>query len=113
MNRIVILILACGLAGLLAPATAWCQAGTIVVWGTDLYGHIAMAPSTADFVAIEGGWFHSLGLREDGSIATWGETANRVLEVPAPNAGFGRHISGTDAQPGSQGGRLHCGLGIE
>lgn len=46
-------------------------------------------PNVNDDVVIDlANASHSLGLRTDGSIATWGSNSNGQLNVPAPNSGF-------------------------
>ncbi|MHC4611709.1 MAG: hypothetical protein ACYS7M_15320, partial [Planctomycetota bacterium] len=56
--------------GMSAAGQAWAQYGNgaIVGWGRQVFG----ADLSADFVAVAGGGFHSLGLQADGSIVAWG-----------------------------------------
>jgi hypothetical protein len=42
--------------------------GSIVGWGAQVVG----VDLSADFVAVAGGRYHSLGLKADGSIVAWG-----------------------------------------
>jgi hypothetical protein len=37
---------------------------------------------------MAGGWNHNLGLRSDGTVATWGSNEFGQCDVPAPNADF-------------------------
>jgi hypothetical protein len=39
-------------------------------------------------VALAGGWYHSLGLKADGSIIAWGYNDYGQCDVPAPNGDF-------------------------
>ncbi|MCK4342939.1 MAG: hypothetical protein KAY37_14595, partial [Phycisphaerae bacterium] len=41
-----------------------------------------------DFVAVAGGYKHSLGLKADGSIVAWGRNNYGQCDVPAPNTYF-------------------------
>jgi alpha-tubulin suppressor-like RCC1 family protein len=61
----------------LAVCAAVCarDAGTLVGWGINYYGDWvgqAIPPDGNDFVAVNAGAYHSLGLRSDGSIVGWG-----------------------------------------
>jgi len=60
----------------------------ILAWGEDYYGQCDVPPPNEDFVAMAGGWEHSLGLREDGSIVAWGSNQYGQCSVPDPNGGF-------------------------
>ena len=40
------------------------------------------------FIAIAAGYLHSLGLKDDGSVAAWGYNDDGQCNVPAPNSGF-------------------------
>ena len=53
-RAIVKLLCGCVLVGLLAPATAWAQDGSIVAWGANNEGQCDVPPDT-DFVAVAGG----------------------------------------------------------
>ena len=76
------------IVGVLAAGTAWGQSqygdGSIVGWGRQVVG----ADLSADFVAVAGGYEHSLGLKADGSIAAWGNNWYGRCNVPAPNSDF-------------------------
>jgi alpha-tubulin suppressor-like RCC1 family protein len=45
------------------------------------------APNSG-FVAVAGGYAHSLGLKADGSLVAWGYNGFGQYNVPAPNSGF-------------------------
>lgn len=64
-------------------------AGTIVGWGWDDYEQVSDAPLDEAFIAVATGWYHSVGLRADGSLAAWGNTAlfqqRSLLDVPQGN----------------------------
>ncbi|MFC2134745.1 MopE-related protein [Bacteroidota bacterium] len=47
------------------------QASELVAWGWNQYGQTDI-PAGDDFVAIDSGVFHSLALKSDGSIVSWG-----------------------------------------
>ena len=63
-------------------------AGSIVAWGYNGYGECDIPAPNEDFVAVAGGWNHSLGLKSDGTIVVWGDNAYGQCDVPAPNADF-------------------------
>lgn len=58
--------------------------GVIVAWGNQSVG----VNRCDDFMAVAGGGYHSLGLRVDGSIVSWGNNFYGQTNVPAPNTGF-------------------------
>jgi len=59
-----------------------------VAWGWNGDGQCNVASPNADFVAIAGGGYHSLGLKSDGTIVAWGYNYGGQCNVPAPNADF-------------------------
>jgi len=54
--------------------------GTLVAWGLNNHGQCNV-PRGNDFVAISGGHWHSLALRVDGSLVSWGS----ISEAPLGN----------------------------
>lgn len=68
----------------------------IVSWGAQSpefnVGQCSVPEINENFTAISGGYFHNLGLKEDGSIVAWGASDwdyNRgQTEVPEPNTDF-------------------------
>jgi len=56
-------------------------AGTIVSWGDN----IGTPPAGNNYVAIAAGGFHSLALKNDGSIVGWGLNSNGQATPPAGN----------------------------
>ena len=59
-----------------------------MAWGWNNHGQCEVPSPNPDFVAIAGGEYHSLGLKEDGSIVAWGWNDYGQCDVPAPNTGF-------------------------
>src|SRR5678816_2380828 len=45
-------------------------------------------PPNAGFVSVSSGNYHGMGLRPDGSIATWGLCDVEQCDVPLPNSGY-------------------------
>jgi hypothetical protein len=45
------------------------------------------SPNTG-FTAVAAGYFHSLGLKSDGSIVAWGRNTEGQCSVPSPNTNF-------------------------
>ncbi|OQB36963.1 MAG: Regulator of chromosome condensation (RCC1) repeat protein [Candidatus Latescibacteria bacterium ADurb.Bin168] len=61
---------------------------TIIAWGRNDEEQCNVPYPNRDFTAVAGGLYHSLGLRDDGSIAAWGSNTVGQCMVPAPNTGF-------------------------
>jgi len=60
------------------------SAGSIVGWGSQ----VVEADLSGGFTAISAGGYHSLGLKQDGSIVAWGENYEGQCDVPLPDSGF-------------------------
>jgi len=60
------------------------QTGKIVGWGRQIVG----VDLDEGFVAVVAGGFHTLGLKEDGTITARGGNSGGQCEVPSPNADF-------------------------
>ncbi len=72
-------------------STAWASRPTARSWPGDATatGKPTSPRPTADFVAVAAGWYHSLGLKADGSIVAWGDNHSRPNQrPPRPTAGF-------------------------
>ncbi|MEK6800113.1 MAG: thrombospondin type 3 repeat-containing protein, partial [Planctomycetota bacterium] len=61
---------------------------SIVAWGYNYSGQTNVPAPNTGFVAVSGGYYHSLGLKADGSIVAWGRDIEGQTNVPAPNTGF-------------------------
>jgi hypothetical protein len=62
-----------------------CLDGQVVVWGRtdeEQSPFPSGIPNTG-FVAVAGGYYHSLGLRHDGSIVAWGDNTYGQCDAPA------------------------------
>jgi len=55
-----------------------------VGWGKNRDGQLNVPEPNTGFIAIATGFYHSLGLKQDGSIVAWGSNS----DVPSPNTGF-------------------------
>jgi alpha-tubulin suppressor-like RCC1 family protein len=75
--------------GLIAANRALAQdSGPIVMWGAE---RVVSPEELSDLTAIGAGEYHSLGLKADGSIVSWGATLCDDMgecDLPAPNADF-------------------------
>ncbi len=69
--------------------------GMIVAWGRNVYGQCNVPAPNADFVAVAGGYDHSLGLKSDGTVVGWGWNIHGECDVPSPNADFVAIAAGT------------------
>ncbi|HRX76557.1 MAG TPA: RCC1 domain-containing protein, partial [Candidatus Cloacimonadota bacterium] len=57
--------------------------GTIVVWGSPHNQVAKNVPSGDDFIGIAAGNAYGIGLRADGSLASWGQANTIVNSTPA------------------------------
>ncbi|MDI7252249.1 MAG: RCC1 domain-containing protein [Actinomycetota bacterium] len=64
------------------------ESGHVGTWGLNTSGQCDVPDPNEDFVAIDAGLDHSLGLKSDGSIVAWGNNAYGKCDVPEPNADF-------------------------
>ena len=76
-------------AGLVLPAYAdhmgySSQPGGLLGWGQNSYGQ-TNCPAGYDFVAIAGGWGHSIALRSNGTLVGWGYNDYGETACPAGN----------------------------
>jgi len=62
--------------------------GSIVAWGSNSAGQSDVPTPNEGFVAVAGGNYHSLGLKEDSSIMAWGWNDHGQCNVPAPNEDY-------------------------
>jgi alpha-tubulin suppressor-like RCC1 family protein len=61
---------------------------SIVAWGRNYYGQCNVPSPNSGFIAVAGGYWHSLGLKLNGSIVAWGYNGYGECNVPSPNSGF-------------------------
>ncbi|MGA2172104.1 MAG: dockerin type I domain-containing protein [Sedimentisphaerales bacterium] len=59
-----------------------------VAWGDNSYGQCSVPEPNTGFRAVSGGYEHSLGLKQDGSIVAWGDNSYSQCNVPSPNTDF-------------------------
>ncbi len=77
MKRIILMLL----LGVLPVAV---NADSLESWGRDDYNQVTDTPADTDFIAVAGGWYHSLALKADGSIESWGDDGfDQVTDSPA------------------------------
>ena len=62
--------------------------GPIVSWGRNVEGQLVVPPPNDDFIQIEAGDVHGVGLRSDGTVAAWGENIYNQCEIYQPNQDF-------------------------
>lgn len=81
MKRQPILVLAMAFLFVVTPwACGLASAGSIAAWGLNSAGQCD-APAGKEFVAVAGGCWHSLALRSNGALVSWGNSS----EVPDGN----------------------------
>jgi hypothetical protein len=87
----------------------WCRtsgptvATELVAWGSNNRGQCNIPAVEAEFVAVAAGEYHSLALRDDGSILAWGSNSFGQSNVPAPNSGFVAIAAGHSLSAGVRG----------
>lgn len=59
-----------------------------MAWGSNRYGQCDVPNPNTGFMAVAAGYYHSLGLKADGSVVVWGRTSAGQDHVPQPNSGF-------------------------
>ena len=85
MNRL------CSIVGILtaflAP-TAPGQQDTLVAWGRNDHGQVSQSPSGPGIVQADGGLWHSVALRLDGSLVSWGDDTDGKVSNTPTGGGF-------------------------
>jgi hypothetical protein len=82
-------ILVCLGALALGVGTAAAQStGIVMAWGSNDEGQCDVPEPDTDYIAVVGGWDHSLGLKSDGTVVAWGDSGDGQCDVPEPNADF-------------------------
>jgi uncharacterized repeat protein (TIGR01451 family) len=56
--------------------------GTVVGWGDNYYGQLAMPSGLTGVVAVAAGGYHSLALKSDGTVVGWGYNAAGQINTP-------------------------------
>jgi hypothetical protein len=64
--------------------SALAKSGKIIGWGSQVVG----IDLSGGFSKVAAGSFHSLGLKQDGSIVAWGDNTYGECNIPSPNNGF-------------------------
>jgi len=78
----------CAVLGFLVPlllATPPIAAYEIVAWGDDRGEGLTTPPAGDDFIAVDGGAWHGIALRENGSLVGWGAASSDAAKPPAGN----------------------------
>ncbi len=69
--------------------------GKVVAWGEDVEGSTTVPEGLDDVTAVAAGWGHSVALKADGTVVTWGnwayEVPDEVSGITAIAAGSGRY----------------------
>ena len=71
-----------GFALLLMASQIW-QSQNVVAWGSNAAGQITVPASATNVVGVAAGWYHSLALRKDGSVVSWGQ----ITTIPIAGKG--------------------------
>jgi alpha-tubulin suppressor-like RCC1 family protein len=58
------------------PTRLFTTGDKLHTWGNNSYGQLVLPPSLTNLVAMTGGGYHSLGLRNDGTVFAWGAGTN-------------------------------------
>ena len=57
--------------------------GTVVGWGDNAYGQIAIPSGLTNLLEIAAGGYHNLALKADGTVAGWGRNDSGQTAIPA------------------------------
>ena len=72
MGRVAVLVLLAAFAG---TATGRAQAPNVTGWGYNANGQTTIPAGLSDAKAIAAGYYHSLALKSDGTLAAWGDNS--------------------------------------
>lgn len=76
--RILMICLLLALTGLILHA----QTVSVIAWGQNTYGQCSVPSDLADVQALDGGNWHSLALKTDGTVIAWGHNSFGQGSVP-------------------------------
>ncbi len=62
--------------------------GSCTAWGENRDDQCDVPEPNADFVALAGGKYHSLGIKADSTLVAWGDNVYEQCDIPSPNSGF-------------------------
>ena len=57
--------------------------GTVVAWGSDLFGETTVPAGLVDVVQVAAGTYHTVALKRDGTVVAWGANYSGQATVPA------------------------------
>jgi PKD repeat protein len=64
------------------PPYTWSIMPEIIGWGSDAFGISTVPDGLERVISIEAGDYHSMALKEDGTVVTWGDHHYGVTNVP-------------------------------
>jgi len=59
--------------------------GSIFIWGANDFGQRTNIPAGNDFIAVAAGRYHTVALRENGTLVAWGDNMYGQCNAPAGN----------------------------
>jgi len=62
--------------------------GSVVGWGDNDFSQCDPFAPNENFIAIDGGWRHSIGLKTDGTVRAWLHNLDGQCDIPDPNENF-------------------------
>jgi alpha-tubulin suppressor-like RCC1 family protein len=67
--------------GSITSSVARLTIAQVVAWGDNTYGQTNVPPALSNVVALAAGYYHTLALKNDGTVAAWGASTNNLLPI--------------------------------
>ena len=58
------------------------RAQNVIAWGSNTYGQLNVPANATNVIAVAAGWYHSVALKDDGTVVAWGDNTKGQITPP-------------------------------